>query len=281
MPLGAKATATAGRVGRNPTAKAIGRLGLAARGVVYCVVAGLAVRIATGDFERADKRGAVETIVRQSLGRVMLVVLAIGFTAYAFSCFVKAAAGAAEGGSPRTGASGTAARLVDALKGVTYLGLVGSTLAVALKGDRGGQGGEAEQEWTAELLRHQYGQLLVMLVGVALVGAGFYLLYRGISQSFEENLRMDEMPPWARRPMSLLGTAGYVARGVIIGLIGVFVFIAAVGFDAEESVGVDGALKKVVGQPHGPAMLILVALGLFCFGLFSFVEARYRKVHQA
>jgi hypothetical protein len=281
VPLGAKATATAGRVGRNPTAKAIGRLGLAARGIVYCVVAGLAVRIATGDFERADKRGAVETIVRQSLGRVMLVVLAIGFTAYALSCFVKAASGAAEGGSPRTGASGTAARLVDALKGVIYLGLVGSTLAVALKGDRGGQGGEAEQEWTAELLRHQYGQLLVTLVGVALVGSGFYLLYRGISQSFEENLRMDEMPPWARRPMSLLGTAGYVARGVIIGLIGVFVFIAAVGFDAEESVGVDGALKKVVGQSYGPAMLILVALGLFCFGLFSFVEARYRKVHQA
>jgi hypothetical protein len=44
VPLGAKATATAGRVDRNPTAKAIGRLGLVA--VVYCIVAGLAVRVA-------------------------------------------------------------------------------------------------------------------------------------------------------------------------------------------------------------------------------------------
>ena len=281
VPLAAKATAAAGRVGHNRMAKAVGRVGLVARGVVYCIVAGLAVRIAIGEFERADNRGALESIVRQPSGRVMLVVLAIGFTAYAASCLVKAAAGAAEGGSPRTGASGTANRLVDAGKGVIYLGLVWSTLAVAQKGSSSGQGSEPEQEWTAELLRHQYGQLLVELVGIALVGTGMYLLYRGISQSFEENLRMDEMPAWARRPMSLLGTSGYVARGVIFGLIGVFVFIAAIGFDAEESVGVDGALKKLAEQSYGPAMLILVALGLFCFGLFSFVEARYRKVHQA
>ena len=61
------------------------------------VVAGLAVRIAFGEFERADKRGALDTIVRQPFGRIMLVLLAVGFAAYAASCFVKAASGAAEG----------------------------------------------------------------------------------------------------------------------------------------------------------------------------------------
>ena len=68
---------------------------------------------------------------------------------------------------------------------------------------------------------------------------------------------------------------------MIFCLIGLFVIIAAADFDAEESVGVDGALKKIVEQPFGPAMLVVVALGLLCFGLFSFVEARYRKIHQA
>ena len=60
-----------------------------------------------------------------------------------------------------------------------------------------------------------------------------------------------------------------------------FIVIAAANFDAEESVGVDGALKKIVERRFGPAMLVVVALGLLCFGLFSFVEARYRKIHQA
>ena len=67
VPLGAKATATAGRVDRNPTAKAIGRLGLVA--VVYCIVAGAGRASRIGEFERADKSGALETIVRQPSGR--------------------------------------------------------------------------------------------------------------------------------------------------------------------------------------------------------------------
>ena len=154
-------------------------------------------------------------------------------------------------------------------------------MAIALKAAGGGQGGRSQQEWTAELLGHQYGQLVVGLIGIGLVAIGVLVLFRGISQSFEENLRTSEMPTGARRPVLLLGTAGHVARGVIFGLVGAFVFAAAVTFDAEESVGVDGALKKLLARPYGPLMLALVALGLLCFGLFSFVEARYRKVLQA
>jgi hypothetical protein len=140
-------------------AKAVGRLGLVARGVVYCIIAGLALRIAFGKFEEADKRGALQSIVRQPFGRFMLVALTIGFAAYAASCFVKAAAGAAEGGKPLTGASGTAKRVAVAGQGVIYVLLVVTTLAVALTGGSGGQGGASQQDWTAKLLRHPFGQI--------------------------------------------------------------------------------------------------------------------------
>jgi hypothetical protein len=33
-----------------------------------------------------------------------------------------------------------------------------------------------------------------------------------------------------------------------------------------------------VHTPYGPVLLGLVAAGLFAFGLYSFVEARYRDV---
>jgi hypothetical protein len=52
-----------------------------ARGVVYCIVAGLALRIAFGKFEEADKRGALQSIVRQPFGRFMLALLAVGLAA--------------------------------------------------------------------------------------------------------------------------------------------------------------------------------------------------------
>jgi hypothetical protein len=164
---------------------------------------------------------------------------------------------------------------------VIYVVLVATTLAVALKGNSGGQSGPSQQDWTAKLLRHPFGQITVAVIGFTLVGIGLYVLYQAVSQSFEEHLRTDEMPPGGRRPMLLLGTVGYVARGVTFSLVGIGVFIAAVAFDAAKSVGVDGALKELAGQPYGRIMLVLVALGLFCFGLYSFVEARYRKVLQA
>ena len=68
---------------------------------------------------------------------------------------------------------------------------------------------------------------------------------------------------------------------MIFGLVGVLVILAAVSSTPRSRWGVDGALKKLLGQPSSPAMFTLVELALFCFGLFFFVEARYRKVLQA
>ena len=72
--------------------------------------------------------------------------------------------------------------------------------------------------------------------------------------------------------------AGFVARGVVFGLIGVFLVRAAYQYDPKEAVGIDGALSEIVHTPYGPLLLGLVAAGLFAFGLYSFVEARYREV---
>jgi len=65
---------------------------------------------------------------------------------------------------------------------------------------------------------------------------------------------------------------------VVAVLIGGFVIQAAVTFDPKKAVGVDGALKRLAGEPYGPWLLAVVAVGLLSFGLFSFVEARWRKV---
>jgi hypothetical protein len=71
---------------------------------------------------------------------------------------------------------------------------------------------------------------------------------------------------------------GNAARGVILGLIGLFLVRAAVRFDPHQAVGVDGALHQVAARPYGWLGLTLAALGLLAYGLFSFVEARWRNV---
>jgi len=71
---------------------------------------------------------------------------------------------------------------------------------------------------------------------------------------------------------------GYVARGVVFALIGVFLVRAAWDYDPKEAVGFDGALAKLQQAPYGPLLLGLTAAGLVAFGLFCLVQARYREV---
>ncbi|MFL6257903.1 MAG: DUF1206 domain-containing protein, partial [Pyrinomonadaceae bacterium] len=47
---------------------------------------------------------------------------------------------------------------------------------------------------------------------------------------------------------------------------------------AEEARGLSGALRALEQRPYGPYVLGAVALGLVAYGLYMFVEARYRRM---
>jgi hypothetical protein len=61
-------------------------------------------------------------------------------------------------------------------------------------------------------------------------------------------------------------------------VIGFFFVRAAVTYNPDEAVGVDGALKRLLEQTGGRLLVLGIAFGLLAFGVFSFVEARWRKV---
>ena len=66
--------------------------------------------------------------------------------------------------------------------------------------------------------------------------------------------------------------------GPLFGLIGVFLFKAAIDYNPKDAIGLDGALRKLANAPYGTALLSIVAAGLFAFGLFCVIQARYREV---
>ena len=81
-----------------------------------------------------------------------------------------------------------------------------------------------------------------------------------------------------RRWIRVVGTVGMVARMLIAIMIGVFLIAAARQHDPDQAVGIDGALKRLADRSYGPTLLVLVAFGLAAYGLYSFAEARYRRV---
>jgi Domain of Unknown Function (DUF1206) len=127
-------------------------------------------------------------------------------------------------------------------------------------------------EFVPALIRSR-GRRPPVVIGIA-VGQ----LYIGIKQTFLEDAKVEEMGPATKRCFTRLGTAGYVARGIVFGLAGAFLIEAAVEYDPKEAVGLDGALAKLLESPQGPVLLGIVAVGLLAFAAFSFAEARYHRI---
>jgi hypothetical protein len=122
------------------------------------------------------------------------------------------------------------------------------------------------------------GRWIVAAVGVGILGAGAFNLWRGVTGSFRKKLKLREMSELEEKTFRLVGGVGHVARGVVFGLIGFFLVRAAWQYDPKEAVGLDGALAEVLRQDYGDTLLGLVAGGLIAYGLYCFVEARYREV---
>lgn len=275
------------KIRRHPWAEGAGRIGLGARGAIYCLVALLAVAIAVGrGGDDADRQGALRTVADKPFGKVVLVALAAGFACYAGWRLVKAAAGVGEGSGPRSGVVGAAKRLADLGRAGIYVTLVWSALKLVVGrpddgGARSGEGTEKARALTARFMGEPAGRWIVIVAGAGLVVVGLVLAYRAVAQKFEKHLDDAAMSPWQRTWLPRLGTVGFTARGLVAVLVGTLVMAAGITFDPNKAVGIDGALRNLAGRPFGPLLLSLTAAGLAAFGLYSFVEARYRKILES
>ncbi len=95
---------------------------------------------------------------------------------------------------------------------------------------------------------------------------------------FEKKLKLHEMSPKVRKTVKVLGVVGKSTRAVIYAAAGVFLAYAGITFDPGKAKGVDGTLREFAHTSAGPWLLVLVALGLIVFGVYSFCEARWRRV---
>lgn len=86
------------------------------------------------------------------------------------------------------------------------------------------------------------------------------------------------MSAGAKRYTDVTGVGGGLARGLLFAALGWFVVKAAVDYEPDKAKGFDDTLRAFTDTPAGPWLLVLVALGLVLFGMFSFGMARHRKV---
>ena len=258
-------------VAQSPWFEWLARAGLAARGVVYGIIGVLAVKLALGNGGTAtDQQGALKTIARQPFGEALLVLVAIGLAGYALWRLVRAAIGhgpeASDSGLDRVGGLGS---------GISY-GILCATAVAILLG--GGQGSGNTDKTTGGVLDWPGGPVLVGIAGVVLIGVALEQAYKGLARKFLEKSKTEQMSEKVERAFTAIGVAGHLARTVVFGMVGYFLVKAALDYDPDKAIGLDGALAKLAHNSYGPVLLGVVAAGLVCFAAYSLADARYRRV---
>jgi hypothetical protein len=245
------------------------RAGLVTYGIVHLVLAWTALQLAFGDASgQASQSGALQQLATNTMGGATLYVAAAGFAALV----VWQGAEAVLGHLSEDGGKRAFKRLASGVKAVVYATLAVSAVKIA-SGDGGRSTGS--DTVTAQIMSAPGGQLLVGAVGLAVIGAGGYLVFKGVTKRFTERMDVKGTTGDRRAPVVVLGTVGYVAKGVVLALVGGLFVVAAVQHEPKESGGLDQALHTLLEQPFGRPLLITVAVGLGCYGLFCFFWARH------
>jgi hypothetical protein len=266
-----QASVSARYAARSPAMSGLARFGLAARAFVYMIIGWLAFQIALGHHtHQANQRGALAEVAQGGAGLALIWVLGVGLGAYALWRLSEAAFGTGPDGNKK------GARAKSAVRGLVYAGVCVSTFAFAAGTSRTGQAQE-QQSLTARVMRHDAGRWLVGVAGVMVVVVGIAMIVEGVTRRFEKQLRMQEMSHTTRQVVSRLGMAGTIARGAVFVVAGILVIAAAVTFDPHKSSGLDGAMRTLAGQPYGPWLLGVLAVGLIMFGAFGFAAARWAR----
>jgi fumarate reductase subunit D len=263
------------RAAANPMLELLERLGYVVRGALYAVMGVLALRIAlnSGGGQATDLSGSLVFLVSNPLGKLVLIVAAVGLAAYSLWGFTRAIYDPLHRGRD---ASGYAARLGFVTSALSYGAIV--IFALQLLAGSGGTAGDSTQKTIASVLTHPAGGGLTVIIGLVAIGVALGQFLESYRATFKEDLKGAEMSQSERSLAIGFGRFGMFARGVIFLVIGWFMVQAGIHHDAGQVQGFGGAFLFLLGQPFGRLLLGIVALGFVALGLHSFACARWIRL---
>jgi hypothetical protein len=265
----------------SPLIEGLMRLGYIVRGLVYGVIGVLALEVAMGvGGSLNDPQGAIATMGKTTLGKVVLYGILIGLIGYALWGLIRAVFDPLQKGHDAKGLVQRAGYLVS---GISYgllalatYGLITGTASAA----HNGQQAATTQQTAANILSQPWGVWAVAIAGLAVIGSGLFQIMLSVSPDFESQFQPYALTNYRRTWVIQSGRFGTAARGVVFTLVGLFLFIAAYRHDPKQAQGIDGVLAALLHQPAGPILLGLVAVGLIGFGIYSAVTGIVLRIRR-
>lgn len=262
---------------RHPYTKKLARFGFYTKGFIFIVVGMLALLVATGQRggELADATGALATIAEKPYGRILLIIFIVGAFGHGAWNILR---GVADIDGAGGGVQGVFRRGIAVGVGIFYLGLAW-TAWIKIISERVQHGnGELPRTFAAILLALPLGAVLMFLIGLGIIGAGFHECYSGISGKYQNAFRLFPLSGNQRRIITVLGFLSFTARALILALMGYFFIMASFSWNPNDAAGLDGALAALAATYYGKTLLFVTSVGLICHGVLALYEARFRRI---
>ncbi len=265
-------------VRERPWLETVGQLGWVAKGFVYMLFGAAAVQIARQgqSNDEASPSGALNRVVEQPGGRILLSVMAVGLALYFLWRVLSVAVIRGHD------LSDWGYRIGYGFSAVFYALLAFTAARTVVRGSGSGKDNTVER-LSRSLLDTGWGRVLVTVGGVATIVVGLvFVIHKGFMRSFTDNLHGvdesdDEALDWI---IIAAGVAGWVGRGIVTILVGFFVARSAIMFDPDDARGFDGALREVATTSTGTILVWISAIGLVLYGAFCLLSHRYRRIED-
>lgn len=251
------------------------RIGYGARGFVYLSGGALTLLAIPGLVDgAAGTRGALAWLALQPLGRAWVLLVGLGLLAIVVWRALQAIWDADNEGSDRQGLS---TRMSQAFSGIGYALLAFSAFSLFLHtpSDPAATQAAVGDREAARVLSLPFGNLVLAGIGLCIAGVGVANIVKAWRTDFAAYLSCSVE---LCRRVAPLARAGYMARGVAWLPLATLIFLAGVRSRPSDVTSFDAALDALGRQPGGALLLAATALGFIGFGLFSFVEARFRRI---
>jgi len=244
--------------GKNPPFLLLARLGFAARGLMYLLIAWLTLRVGRTE----DPSGALAYLGTGG-GRAVLAGMALGFAGYAAWRLTDAALNVEQGGlGHRAGAAGS---------GLVHLGFAYTAAKLAL-GAGSGEGRGTAETGAATAMDLPGGEALLLVAAAALLGAAIFQVSVAVRRRFLRRMTAEAGRRWW---VVAAGVGGYATRGALFAVAAWLMFKAASAHSAEKAGGVGDSLAALPSEARAA-----LAVGLALFGFFSLIEAWYRVMRD-
>jgi uncharacterized membrane protein YidH (DUF202 family) len=255
------------------------KIGLSAKGVVYCIsgiiALAAALHIGNNSAKDAGKKGVFSFIENQPLGKWLLLAVAAGLICYIAWRWIQAFKDTENKGTDKKGLS---KRFTYFFSGFIYSGVALYAIQSFLGTNNKNE--DSRESLAAKLLEQPLGQWLAGIAGLIMIGVGIYQFYRAISGKYKKYVREalhDDAAPW----IITAGIAGYSARGIVWMIIGWLFMKAALHTNSKEAGGSEKAFDWLQNSSYGGLLLGIVGAGLICYGVFMFLRAKYQHIKTA